>query len=186
MRCWPTAWSCRPAGGALRPAAAPGNIGLSLALAAAGLWALQSPDSALVCGWVALAGLRLYVLHGGFLGTDSVALLLLTGVFARSLWVGDQPGTAWLALASATMLVLFWESRGLPPLSARSGIEPNNGYGLLLLTVAWLALYARRRETALRQCAAMLGVGNAALQMVYAVNGAYPYSPTVLLVPGSP
>ena len=68
-----------------------------------------------------------------------------------------------LALASATALVLLWESRGLPPLRARFGLEPNNGYGLLLLTVACLALYARRRDPALRQCAAALGIGNAAL-----------------------
>ena len=68
------------------PAVAPGNVGLSLALASALLWGIRRQDSALACGWVALAVSGLYILHGGFLGTDSVALLLLAGLFARSLW----------------------------------------------------------------------------------------------------
>ena len=166
------------------PVAAPGNVGLSLALASAGLWALSRRPSALACGWVTLAVCGCYILHGGFLGTSSVALLLLAGLFARGLWVGDAPGTVWLALASATAFVLLWESRGLPPLRARFGLESNNGYGLLLLTLACLALHARRPSPTLRQCAAALGILNAALQMVYAINGGFPYSPLWLLAGG--
>lgn len=166
------------------PHAAPGNVGLSLALASALLWVMRRESSAQVCGWIALAVCGCYVLHGGFWGTSSLALALLTGLFARSLWADAKPGTAWLALASATLLVLLWESRGLPPLRARFGLEPNNGYGMLLLTVACLGLYARRPDSALRQAAAALGIGNAALQMVYAINGAYPFSPLWLLGAG--
>ena len=61
----------------LRPPAAPGNVGLSLALASALMWSVRRQVSALACGWVALAVCGVYILHGGFLGTDSVALLLL-------------------------------------------------------------------------------------------------------------
>ena len=164
--------------------AAPGNVGLSLAVATAILWARRREDSVRVCGWIALGVCGMYMLHGGFLGTTTLALLLILGVTAQTIWSGGAASSTWLALAAATGLTVVWETHALPALRPRLGLEPNNGYGLFLLTMICLALYARRRDPALRHGAAALGLGNAALQLVYAVHGTLPYSPLALLGAG--
>jgi len=165
------------------------SLGLFLALAALVLWRLRRLRVSLAAGALALAACAAYAALGTFWEMTALALPLLVVVFAAQRRAAGAL-SVWPASAAAALEVLLLERRALPWAHVHAGWEPNYGLGLFVLSLLGLLLGDRlkSREGEMRdwtRAGLVVAAATALLQLGYALSGALPYSPLLLLGTGA-